>query len=718
MEKKLLHSGIDVIGDVPWGTHFCHFFQTKEDLLDVLVPYFRAGLEGNEFCIWVTADPLGKPEVERAMASAVPGFARYVEQGQIEIIPYDQWYTLGGHFDSDRVLAGWVDKLEQALKRGYGGLRLTGNTFWLEKQDWRSFADYEAAVDGVIGSYRILALCSYSLDKCGGGEVLDVVRNHEFALARREGRWDLIETATYKRAKEALAQSETRSRELLAQAEQERNRLKALVDTSPVGMFVTDTSGDIVLANREALRVFGFPRLERDLSRYVAAAVRLRPDGSPYKADELPIHRALRTGERVYLEEIRYEFAGGRAVTTLVSVTPISSSEGETTGAIVVIQDISRLDDTEKRRNEFLGVVSHELRSPLTAIKGAAATALGSPTVDYTESRELLRIIDQQADRLRDLVSNLTDITRIEAGAFTINPQATDIRNTLNEALAVFSHAFKSRVVRLDLAVGLPPVRADSRRIIQVLTNLLSNAAKFSPPATPINLEVEQDNAHIKFRVRDQGRGIPPDGLPHLFRKYSQLHDGSGEPVSGTGLGLAICKGIVQAHAGRIWAESAGEGRGTTITFTLPVAVETPAAATAVAEAPVSAGARKLARVLAVDDDFQVLRYVRRTLEDGGYEAIVASDPSVCTNLVQQEQPDVVLMDFRFPDVTGLDLLKRIREFSEVPVVFLTGSDEGDNAARALKAGADDYIVKPFSPSELLARIEVVLRRRGPGGPT
>ena len=205
MEDELRNSGIDVIGGVPWGTHFCQFYKTKQDLIDILVPYFKAGLESNEFCMWVTSEPLVVAEAEEAMRKAVNDFDEYLRRGQIEIIPYSEWYLLGGTFDDDRVLEGWINKLDQALARGYSGLRLTGNTFWLERNHWQAFTEYEAKINDVIGKYRMLAICTYCLDKCDGTAVIDVIKNHQFALIKQEGKWDIIESSIYKQAKEQIA---------------------------------------------------------------------------------------------------------------------------------------------------------------------------------------------------------------------------------------------------------------------------------------------------------------------------------------------------------------------------------------------------------------------------------------------------------------------------------------------------------------------------------
>ena len=233
MQEEIRKSGLAVIGDVPWGTHFCQFYQTKQDLIDTLVPYFKTGLENNEFCMWVTADNLTAEDARKAMIKAVKGFSAYLKKGQIKILSYDEWYLKDGHFDSQVVLNGWVKKLNQALKKGYEGLRLTGNTFWLEKKDWHSFIDYEEAVNNVIGKYKMIALCTYCLQKCNATEIVDVIRNHEFALIKQEGKWELFENSRYKAAKEDLIESE--------------ERFRVLSEASPVIISVTRASDGIVL---------------------------------------------------------------------------------------------------------------------------------------------------------------------------------------------------------------------------------------------------------------------------------------------------------------------------------------------------------------------------------------------------------------------------------------------------------------------------------------
>ncbi len=214
MVSELIKSGIDIIGDVPWGTHFCQFYETKEDLVNILVPYFKTGLENNEFCMWVTSKPFSAEEATDALRDAVPNIDSYLEKGQIEIVPYTDWYMENNIFDSNRVLNGWIEKLKKAHAQGYNGMRLTGNTFWLETEDWTDFTEYEEEVDQVIGNYQMMALCTYCLGRCSAAEIVDVVVNHQFALVKREEKWELIESVKHKLTSDELKKTQQTYRSL------------------------------------------------------------------------------------------------------------------------------------------------------------------------------------------------------------------------------------------------------------------------------------------------------------------------------------------------------------------------------------------------------------------------------------------------------------------------------------------------------------------------
>ena len=231
--NMMRRAGIDVVGDIPWGTHFCLFYDTKADLLETLVCYCKAGLQSQEFCLWVVAPPVTREDALEALRQAVPSFDRYLPDGGIEIVPALDWYLQDGTFDLNRVIAGWNETLRRASARGYVGVRVTGDTAWLERKHWKDFCEYEDALNESIANQRLAVLCTYPLAACGAQEILDVVRTHEFAVTKRRGSWDVIETAGYKKAKteikrlnEELEQRVIERTEALQKAIEEIRELK------------------------------------------------------------------------------------------------------------------------------------------------------------------------------------------------------------------------------------------------------------------------------------------------------------------------------------------------------------------------------------------------------------------------------------------------------------------------------------------------------------
>jgi signal transduction histidine kinase/PAS domain-containing protein len=198
---EMRKTGVDVVGDIPWGSHFCLFYETRADLVETVVSYCKAGLENQEFCLWVVAEPFTKEDARSALRQSVPDLDQYLARQSIEIIAARDWYFQDGSFDLNTVIQGWNEKLSSALARGYLGVRVTGDTAWLEKKDWRDFCEYEESLNQAVAGQRLAVLCTYPLAACGAGEILDVVRTHQFAVTRRRGSWDVIETAGHKQAK-------------------------------------------------------------------------------------------------------------------------------------------------------------------------------------------------------------------------------------------------------------------------------------------------------------------------------------------------------------------------------------------------------------------------------------------------------------------------------------------------------------------------------------
>jgi DNA-binding CsgD family transcriptional regulator len=186
--------GIRTVGDLPWGAHLCVFYETPQDLIDIHVAYFQAGLEDGEFCLWALSEPVSRDAAIRALHERIPNFGRYLDAGAIELIPGYEWYLQGDEFDPQRVTGGWHAKHEDALARGFAGLRASGNAFWLEENMWPTFRHYEEELDRSISGREMLILCTYSLRASRAADILDVARCHNVSIARRQGDWEFLET--------------------------------------------------------------------------------------------------------------------------------------------------------------------------------------------------------------------------------------------------------------------------------------------------------------------------------------------------------------------------------------------------------------------------------------------------------------------------------------------------------------------------------------------
>ena len=498
-----------------------------------------------------------------------------------------------------------------------------------------------------------------------------------------------------------------------------RADLEALIDTSPVGVVVFDArTGEVVSFNREASRILENLRTEdRPTEQLLEVLTIRRADGREVSLEERSMAQVLSAGETIRAEEVVFQVPDGRRITVLINATPIRLDDGGVDSFVVTLQDMTPLEDLERLRAEFLAMVSHELRAPLAAIKGSAATVLRETfALGVPEMLQFFRIIDQQADHMGGLINDLLDVARIETGVLQVNLEQTSVKGIVEEARNTFLGGTGRNNIHIELEPELAPVMAERRRIVQVLANLLSNAARNSSGTSPIQVSAAQEGVHVAVSVTDKGRGVSAERLPHLFRKFSRLvgEEEAGDDV-GLGWGLAICKGIVEAHGGRIWAESDGVGRGTRFTFTIPIAegVGYPAPA-GPAPTPRSKPDRVQGqtRILVVDDDPQTLRSVRVALSRAGYVPVVTGNTDEVLLLLEEHRPAIVLLDLVLPGTDGIALMQDIFEKADVPVIIISAYGHDDAIARAFDAGASDYVVKPFSPTQLAARIRATLRKQ------
>ena len=529
-----------------------------------------------------------------------------------------------------------------------------------------------------------------------------------FFLAGKEGGFtdtdEEVLVLFAQQAAAALANARAHREERRARAD-----LEALIETCPVGVAVFDAATGVPLSfNREARRIVeGLEIADTSADGLRDALVCRRGDGREVTLGDLA------DAEPVRAEEVEISAPGGRSIRTLINATPIRSTDVAVERVVVTLQDVAPFEALERSRAEFLRLVSHELRSPLATIKGSASTALGDPRdPGRAELREYLRIVEEQADRMSGLIGDLLDAGRIGAGMLAVDPAPEALADLVERARTAFTGGGGRHTVVIDLAPNLPPVMADSRRIAQVLGNLFANAARHSPETSTIRVAAQRAGPVVEVSVSDRGEGVAPERLPHLFRQHAGI--GAGSEGGGSGLGLVICKGLVEAHGGRIRAESAGPGRGTCVTFTLPAAEEE----SATPSLPVSPSreGREQATVLVVDDDPHSLRQARDALATAGYAPATTGQLGDVSRLIETKKPALVMLDLVLPGADGIELMRTLPALADLPVIFVSAYGGGDTIARALEAGAADYIVKPFSPAELAARVRMALRRRAAPG--
>ena len=506
------------------------------------------------------------------------------------------------------------------------------------------------------------------------------------------------------------------------EVQQAKADLEALINISPVGVLVFDAeTGNLVSANDETRRIVGKVHAPgRSISQLLEVMSLRRPDGSDIPLDQLPTTKALRQGESVLAEEVVIHLQDGRKISTLVNARPIRQDGGNIVSVVATIQDITPLEEMKRQRADFVNNVSHELRIPLTSIKGSTSTLLNSPyPVDPVENRQFLRVIDEQADRMRDLINDLIDITHIEAGTLSVSPEPVDVADLLDQAREAHSRlgAPNSRV-EFELPAALPKMMADNRRILQVLGNLVASASVYSSVNSAVMVRAFPRDSHVAFTV---GGGTPgaaatqsetePGENSINFRQIPETRTVRGDLV------IAICRGIVEAHGGRLTTEEGNVGERGAFMFTIPAVAQQGRAGQRPDQSQATLHSdEERARILAIVADPETSRRVRSTLSPERYSTLAANSPIEAERLIEEQKPDVILLEPTLPWNDGFEVLARIGRVSNAPVIFLAGQEWHQQIGRAFKLGAFDYIAKPFTNTELLARVDVALRKAGSAG--
>ncbi|MGA2675724.1 MAG: MEDS domain-containing protein [Methanobacterium sp.] len=575
MKDDLRKTGVNGISNVPWGTHFCMFYESKEDLINILVPYFKAGLENNEFCMWVTSEPLNTEEAEKALRLTLPNIDVYLEKGQLEIIPYNEWYIIEGEFDSDRVLNGWVNKLNNSQDNGFDGLRLTGNTSWLEKNDWNNFVDYEEEVDSILINYPMIAMCTYSIDKCNASEIIEVVNNHEFALVKRQGEWTQFESTKKKKMKEALNDNEQRFAEA--------KRIFDVLETLPTMICLLTPDYHVKFANRAFRDKFGESE-GRHCYDYCFGRTEPCDFCESYEVLETgqPHQWEVKAPDGSIIEAYDFPFTDVDGTPLILEMDVDVTEQRQTQNALKKInetleeqvkertQELSKSNIELKRSNkelkQFAYISSHDLQEPLRMVTSFTQLLerrykgqLDNEADDYIE------FIVEGAHRMKYLIDDLLAFSRLNTQAKEL--ESVELENVIDDVLSNLSVTIKENKACITYD-PLPTVNADKTQMMQVFQNLVANAIKFQGSNPPkIHISAHKDEKEWKFAVTDNGIGIDPEYQKQIFEVFKRLH--TREEYPGSGIGLSVSQKIIRRHGGNIWVESE-LGKGSTFYFTIP----------------------------------------------------------------------------------------------------------------------------------------------------
>jgi PAS domain S-box-containing protein len=489
---------------------------------------------------------------------------------------------------------------------------------------------------------------------------------------------------------------------------------RAILQSANFSIIATDAHGVIKSMNAASEAWLGYrqdeligkatPVMLHDWKELVVRAENLSAEGNT-KVDpglDALFHRARR-GEADEADWT-YVRADGTSFPIHLSLSALRASSGDVSGFVAIAQDVTERRAVDRMKNEFISVVSHELRTPLTSIRGSlgllAAGMLGNVA---DKAQRMLQIAISNTDRLVRLINDILDIERLESGKIALDRQAVDVANLLQQAVDTMRGMSDKNGVHLEMLPAVGEVFGDPDRIQQTLTNLISNAIKFSPAGATVVVSAAADRTHMQFSVEDHGRGIPEEKINVIFERFQQVDASDSREKGGTGLGLAICRTIIQQHGGRIWVKSE-PGKGSTFYFTVPLTQ--PSKLIDVLPA-------KPKKVLVCDDDPWLLGIVSKLLTENGFVPVLASSAPEMLQKAKIETPDVILLDLVMPGISGWDGLRELRAdtvLRGIPVIILSGTAKQDADASEAREVAG-WVQKPFDADQLCAAIYAASRR-------
>ena len=536
-----------------------------------------------------------------------------------------------------------------------------------------------------------------------------------------------IDITAQVRAEQAFEASRLDAIRNAQRAQAQRTKLETVLFVAPVGILVVDREGNVLQRNPAHAALFGddLPGHQGrvELREWQGWFVDGERDGQPLAPDDWPLQRAL-AGTAVDRCLLRVKSFDSDAIRTmLVSSAPIRDDEGGIAGAVAVSMDIEErvraeqaLRDADRRKDEFLAMLAHELRNPLAPI-GAAASLLMHSHKEDEQVQRTSNVITRQVRHMSGLVDDLLDVARVTRGLIELDSATVDAKRVVAEALEQARPFIEARGHALQ--VNQPPMPAfvlgDHKRLVQVLANLLHNAAKFTPEGGLIQIELAIDPDRVRMSISDNGQGMTSELLERAFELFAQGERKLDRSQGGLGIGLALVRSLVSLHDGNVSAESAGPGQGTRFTVCLP-RLQAAAAAEGIDAIPASQEEREPLEILAVDDNEDALAMLKLLLGAQGHRVLTSTSSREALRCAEQARPDVCVLDIGLPDIDGYALARALRanpRTRDAALVAVSGYGREADRQRASEAGFDDYFVKPVDIDALSSALSRLGARPG-----
>ncbi len=511
----------------------------------------------------------------------------------------------------------------------------------------------------------------------------------------------------------AVARDITERREAENELRESERRYRDLFENATDLIQSVAPDGRVLYANESWKRVLGYD--DDDLAAGVSMMDFVHPDSREHC---MAVFGRLMAGEDVGKVEADFLSKDGCRVAVEGSVST-RFSDGAPVSTRGIFHDVTERRRLDRLKNDFISTVSHELRTPLTSIRGALGLLSGVGAEDLPEqTTRLIGIATSNCDRLVRLINDILDVQKIESGKLEVRSRPVEIGPLVRATLEMNEALASSRGVRLAVREPMPAVRveADPDRLTQVLTNLVSNAVKFTRPDTTVELEASVAGGRVRVSVRDHGEGISQEFAPRVFERFSQADASTTRRLGGTGLGLSICRAIVQRLGGRIDFDTT-IGEGTTFWFELPIWAASVEANPEEASAA-TAGRGVEGRVLICEGDGDVARLIRLLLEQAGFECELAPDADAARRLLAAGEFAAMTLDINLPGTNGLSLMRELRRepaTRELPIVVVSLSAiEARDEMNGDAIGVIDWLAKPIDPERLERTVrEAVWRSNG-----